>query len=285
MWQHLEEKYPHKQELADAMGQSFEAKLKFGRIEKMVTDEQARTVAIMHDFRNQLYHVGLQHESILPSLARFYFSVACGILSAFPGRGLSYGSATVVPERAKKYFTSRSRHSPAELGDFEKACKTLGDRCQFVKGTTIGTLADHIDFIITENNTYLDVIATGVYPAGKGITRDQATIDCQAWRLAFAEQGHSFARNNDFSGRSIHDLVTWLGEKYPLRFKKDPIPGWRNQVKRMRSQGNPHLALANYVDFMKYTAQFREDLAESCAAAEAEIERQIDENRARGRRD
>jgi len=55
MWRHLAEKYPHKQELAEAMGQSFEAKLKFARIEKMVTDEQARTVTIMHEFRNQLY--------------------------------------------------------------------------------------------------------------------------------------------------------------------------------------------------------------------------------------
>jgi len=152
----------------------------------------------------------------------------------------------------------------------------LGDRCQYVKGTTIGTLADHIDSIIEENDTYLDVVSTGVYPAGQGLTRDQATIECQAWRLAFSEEGHKFARGNGFSGRSIHDLVTWIGEKFPLRFKKDPIPGWRNQVKRMRSKGNPHVALANYVDFMKYTAQFREDLAESCAAAEAEIDRQID---------
>lgn len=45
------------------------------------------------------------------------------------------------------------------------------------------------------------------------------------------------------------------------------------------------VALATYVDFMKYTAQFREDLAASCAAAEAEIDRQIDEYRSRRRGD
>jgi hypothetical protein len=285
IWPYREEKYPHKQALAEAMGQAFEAKLKFARIEKMVTDEQARTITIMHEFRNELYHIGLQHEAILPSIARFYFWVACPVLGGFPGRGLSYGSATVIPERAKKYFNSRGRHSPAELGDFEKACETLENRCQYVKGTTIGTLADHIDLIIKENDTYLDVISTGVYPAGQGRTRDEATIECQAWRLAFEEQGHKFARENGFAGRSIQDLVTWLGETFPLRYKQDPIPAWRKQVTRMRSKGNPHLALANYVDFMKYTAQFRGDLATSCAAAEAEIERQIDEIRARRRRD
>ena len=279
-WHHLQQTYPHKSELAEALGQSFDAKLKFARIEKMVTEEQARTVTIMHEFRNELYHVGLQHEPILPAIAPFYFSFACDILRAFPGRGLYSGNKMVIPERAKKYFNS-SRHSLAELGDFEKACGTLKDRCQFVKGMTINSLADHIELIITENDAYMGVISVGAYPRGAGITRDQATINCQVWRLAFAPEGHKFARENGFSGRSIHDLVEWLGQKYPLKIKKDPIPGWKRRVTRLRSKGNPHLAVATYVDFLKETAQFRQDLAESCAAAEAEIDRQIDEYRSR----
>ncbi|MBY5624060.1 hypothetical protein [Rhizobium leguminosarum] len=283
-WHHLEEAYPHKLELAEAVGQSFDAKLKFARIEKMVTEEQARTVAIMHEFRNELHHVGLQHEAILPAIANFYFSVACDILKAFPGRGLYYGNKMVIPERAKKYFNS-SRLNPAELGDFEKACATLKDRCHFDRGKTIGALADHMDFIITENNVYLDVISTGVFPKGKGITRDQATINCQTWRLAFSPVGHKFASENGFSGRSIHDLVDWLAANYRLTIKKDPVPGWKRRVQRLRSKANTHLAVATYVDFLRDTLQFREDLAESCAAAEAEIDRQIDEIRARRRKD
>lgn len=278
-WGRLQ-KYPHQQVLAEALGQSFEAKLKFARIEMMVTDEQARTVAIMHDFRNELYHVGLQHESILPAISPFYFILACEILRAFPGRGLYYGNKIVIPERAKKYFNS-SGYSPAQLGDFEKACGTLKDRCPFIKGTTVAAFADHMDFIVTENNAYLDVISTGVFPKGKGITRDQATVDCQTWRLAFSPEGQKFARDNGFPGRSLRDLIAWLGDEFPLRFKKDPIAGWQKQAKRMRSKGNPHQALANYVDFMSYTAEFRQDLSESCAAAEAEIDRQIDEYRSR----
>ena len=103
------------------------------------------------------------------------------------------------------------------------------------------------------------------------------------WRLAFAPEGHKFARENGFSGRSIHDLVEWLGQHFPLRIKKDPIPGWRRRATRLRSKGNPHLAIATYVDFLNETAQFRQDLGDSCAAAEAEIERQIDEYRSRRR--
>ncbi|NTF08890.1 hypothetical protein G6L37_22425 [Agrobacterium rubi] len=281
-WYRLEESYPHKQELAEALGQSFETKLKFARREKMVTEEQARSVVIMHDFRNELYHVGLQHEPILTAIAPFYFWFACDILKAFPGFGLSYGNLTVIPDRAKKYFRS-SRRSPAELGDFETACGTLKDRCAFTKGPMIGALADHIEQIIVENDAYMGVVSVGAYPRGQGITRDQATIDCQVWRLAFAPEGHKFARENGFSGSSIQELVRWLGQHFPLRIKKDPLPGWRRRVTRLRSKGSPHLAIATYVDFLNETAQFRQDLAQSCAAAEAEIERQIDEYRSLGR--
>lgn len=279
-WHHLEESYPHKQELAAALGQSFHAKLRYARIEKMITEEQARTVTIMHDFRNELYHIGLQNERILPAIATFYFSLACDILGAFPGRGLSYGNLTVIPDRAKKYFNSR-RGSLAELGDYEMACVTIKDRCRFVKGKMVSALAEHLELIITENNNYMELISVGAFPRGEEITRDQATIDCQVWRLAFAPEGHKFARENGFSGSSILDFVGWLAQKYPLKVKKDPIPGWKRRATRLRSKSNPHLAVATYTDFLKETAQFRQDLAESCAVAEAEIDRQIDEYRSR----
>lgn len=75
---YLREKYQHTKELEEAMGRVFEAKLKFAKLEGLLTDEQARTVALMHDFRNELYHVGLQHEAILPALSRFTTATARG---------------------------------------------------------------------------------------------------------------------------------------------------------------------------------------------------------------
>ncbi len=84
------ERYQHTKELDEAMGRVFEAKLKFAKLEGLLTEEQARTVAIMHNFRNELYHVGLQHEAILPALSRFYFSTACTVLGAYRIRYFSY---------------------------------------------------------------------------------------------------------------------------------------------------------------------------------------------------
>lgn len=238
----------------------------------------------MHDFRNELYHVGLQHEAILPALSRFYFSVACDILGSYPIRGFGYSSSIQLPERSKKYFTSRGKYSPAEIDDFPKACRTMTAQCDHKKGDTIRALADHMEEIITESDTCLDVVATGVY-ASQRQTRDQATVECQTWPLSFSDEGRKYARNNGFAGKTMPELLEWLGVNYPLRFKMDPIPSWKKQVARLRSKGNPHTALENYVAFMEHSAQIREAYHETAAAAEREIDRLVDEYRERRRED
>ena len=45
----------------------------------------------MLGYRNEVYHVGLKHESLLPALAPFYFDVACDYLSSYkPKPGLEF---------------------------------------------------------------------------------------------------------------------------------------------------------------------------------------------------
>ncbi|WP_084368563.1 hypothetical protein [Rhizobium sp. RU36D] len=282
-WYGREQGYPHKKELEEARGRVFEAKLKFAKLEGLVTEEQARTIALMHDFRNELYHVGLQHEAILPAISSFYFAVACEILANYPMNGFFYPFNIQLPERSKKYFNSR-KYSPGEIGDFARACQTMLTRCGHKKGETIRALVDHMDQIIDDADTYLDIVARGVY-AGQEKTRDEAIVYYQVWPLSFSREGLTFAKENGFSGATRIELIEWLGKKYPLAFKKDPIKGWRQQVIRLRSKGNAHAALETYVSFMEKTASVREMLYEIAAAAEAEIDRQVDEYRDRQRGD
>ncbi|MEY9562255.1 hypothetical protein [Sinorhizobium fredii] len=275
-YRHLEEKFEHRKELEEALGRSFEAKLKYARIEGQVTDEQSRTITIMHSFRNDLYHLGMRYESILPDLSRFYFSTACGFLGGFKISWFGYSSDTVLPDRAKKFFPQSGKHFEARLDAFPKACKTLNEACSHNKATTIGSLADHMQRAVNECSTCLDIIADGI---GQQRTRDEVTIDGQTWSLAFTTAGNEFAAKKGYQGKTIFELTDWLAKNYPLRFKRDPVPGWERQVKRLRSTGNPHVALEKYHSFMSYTASFRETLYEGATQVEDEINRQIDMRR------
>ncbi|NSY99580.1 hypothetical protein G6M70_16830 [Agrobacterium tumefaciens] len=273
----LAEKYQHTKELEEAMGRSFEAKLKFARIEGQLTEEQARTISIMHSFRNELYHLGLQYEAIVQDLSLFYFSTACGFLGGFKIRGFGYMVGIELPERSLKYFTKKGDFSPAEIDDFPKACRHLDEACGHRKSTTIASLVDHMDSVIRDCDIALDIIADGVYD-NQHMTRAQATIECQAWPLAFTPEAREFAEKRGWQGSSF-EFVEWLKQNYPLKFTMDPIPGWRRQATRLRSIGNPHTALERYHSFMTVTLPMRETLNEASSQVEAEINRLIDERR------
>ncbi len=275
---YLREKYAHAAALEKALGRSFEDKVKFAKLEGNLSDEVAQTVSIMHGFRNEVYHVGLRHEPILPAVAVFYFEAACTYLARYEPRFIGWGSNQKLPERAAKYF--QGHHSmPGERDDFGKACRKLAKASGHDSAHTIATLADHLDSVIEDQDTCIDIIATGVYE-GQQTTREGAVKDTQAWALAFSEKGKAFAQERGFSGNMLQ-LVAWLAENYPFSARKDPIPSWRKQVASLRELHSAHKALAHYHSFMRSTAALRDALSESASAAEAEIDAAVD--RARGK--
>lgn len=274
-FRHVERDYTRKDELAAALGKSFDAKVKFARLEGNLSEEFAQTINLLHSYRNELYHVGLQHQPILQGLAEFYFDTACQFLAGYIPRGLYWGSAQKLPERAKKYFT-RGPAMPATFGDFEKGCEILGAELDFDPKQMVHLLADHMDRVIDYQDTCVGVVADGVY-VGDQVSRDQAVTDSQAWAIAFTDVGKTFARENAWSGGSVGGYVEWIKANYPFRVKIDPIPSWRKQAARLRTKANPHVALANYQSFLDVTAELRDAIESSAASAEAEIDRLIDE--------
>lgn len=276
------EVYAHQAALDKALGRNFDAKVKFARLEGSLTDEMAQTIMIMHGYRNEVYHVGLRHESILRALAPFYFDVACTYLGAYKIRGLGWSSNQTIPERAKKYFGGdvgpyQPLPIPGSFESFGQGCATMRAKCNHDALRTIATLADEMDQIVSQQDACIDIIATGVYE-GQKTTRDIAVLSTQAWRLAFSEEGKSFAIERGWSG-NMRQLIEWLQTNYPLKVRSDPIPSWKSQAARLRANKNPHIALANYQAFITSTADIREALEQSAGAAEREIDSLIDQAR------
>jgi hypothetical protein len=274
---HLKQEYRHTKALDDALGRSFDAKVKFAKLEGKLSEEVARTFGLLHALRNEVYHIGLQHEHILPELAEFYFVTACEFLAGYRPRGLGWSSSQVLPERARKYFTGPASF-PGEFEDFGNACRSLSAACSHDAGATIETLADHMERVVNDMDTCIGIIADGVYD-GQKTTRDAAIVDCQAWRLAFTDEGREFASNNGWPGGNVLALVEWLAKTYKFKTSRDPIASWTTQVARLRANKSPHTALANYQSFMDVTATIREVIVDAAMQVEAEIDRLIDERR------
>lgn len=269
------EVYPQQSALDKALGRHFADKVLFARVTGSLTDEVATTVNIMHGFRNEVYHAGLQHEAILPAIALFHFEVATRYIGTYQPLFVGWRSDQALPERAKKYlalnFSGKS--------DFAKSCMVLSQTCGHNQADTIAILADHLDSVIDEQDTCIDIIANGVYE-NQRVTRAQAVVSCQTWPLAFSEKGRTYAAERAFSSNAV-DLVEWLASNYPLKYRNDPVNRWRTQAKKLRNEANPHAALRRYQTFMDETAEIREAILESAEACETEIQNAID--RARGK--
>ncbi|MBJ7402172.1 MAG: hypothetical protein JHD07_02275 [Bradyrhizobium sp.] len=275
-WQ--KETYKHQTALDNALGRNFDAKVKFAKIAGGLSDEIAQTITTMHGYRNEVYHVGLKHEKLLPALAPFYFDVACGYLSSYRPKGLGWGSNQKLPERSKKYFKGDPFFSVG-FDDFSNGCKVLREACNHDPRQTIASLADEINDVIEQQDVGIGIIARGVYE-GQETTRDVAVLDTQAWRLAFSKEGRAFAAERGWNG-NMHQFIEFLRSNYPHKFRSDPIESWRAQARRLRAGKNPHAALSTYQSFMASTQDLREAIDESAAAAEREIDMLID--RARGK--
>jgi hypothetical protein len=78
----------------------------------------------------------------------------------------------------------------------------------------------------------------------------------------------------------MREFVEWLGTRYPLKYRSDPIARWQKQAAKLRAEKNVNTALRRYHTFMTETASIRDAIRESAAACEAEIDAAIE--RARG---
>ncbi|SNT53121.1 hypothetical protein SAMN05216374_4623 [Tardiphaga sp. OK246] len=202
---YLNEEFSHQANLNKALGRSFGDKVKFAKLMGSMTDEVFQTIVIMHGFRNEVYHVGLQHEAILSSLAMFYFDVACSYLATYKPRGLGWGASQKLPERAKKYFRGHASF-PGGFDDFANGCAALAKACGHDPAETVAVLADHFDEVVSDQDTRIDIVAQGVYE-GQQTTRSQAVVGSQAWPLAFSEDGKAFARKHGWTGNMLSSSI------------------------------------------------------------------------------
>lgn len=271
-WRYREKPYPYETQLRKAYLGSFSDKVAFARLEAGLDDKTARTFNILHGYRNDLYHAGLAHESILQTLAQFYFNTACAYLSAYEPKWFGGASSLKVPDRALKYFTS-DRSFPGKPEDFAKACDAMARSFDFDEGNVSEILADNLDQITEDTDACLQIVSDGVYE-GQQISRDEAVLSTQAWDMAFNDEGRAFAREKGFEGNPFQ-IVDFLMREFPFRFRNDPIPGWQAQSKKLRSNADPHAALEHYQSFVMQTGPLRAALERSAAAAEATIDAEI----------
>lgn len=266
--------------LEAALGRHFDAKLRFAKPRLPISDEEAGVISICHDLRNDVYHIGLQHEAVLPAIAGLYFDRAVGVLARYKPNFLSYSPDMMFPERSRKYFGQQPCGFRARE-DFQEGCRALAAQADFEAGPFVDALADHLAQLIEEQDGVIDIVATG---GPHQMSRDQAVIETESWHIMFDPKAAREAKKRlngkaALPGKSVAEIQSWLIANEALRYSRDPVPGWRSREASLRREKNPHKALKKYHDFILQTADIRELLLEACGQVEQWIDGQIEQMR------
>ena len=276
LWRALKKPKNDPKTVQQALGQRFDAKVRLASDLGLVKASTAASILTLHGFRNTAYHQGLRHEHILHSLALFYFRTACAMLEAYKPRSWSWSSNDTLSHRARKYLGDAYRGDHAKI--FPAAYRRLADVAGSMPGSLVDDLTADMSTTVDELDNVIHFLATD---SPQPMTRAEAVVHAQAWKVAFTEEGLKWAHDNGWKDGPIFAYVEWLIKHYPWPTPKDPIPSWRSRVQSLRSERNEDLALKKYHDFMRQTESVRSMIMEFASQLDDFIQSEID--RARGK--
>lgn len=269
-------RYEHQAELDGALSQNFKPKVKFATILGALSAEEGDSLAALHSVRNEVYHVGVRHEEVLPAISRFGFYLACTFLGRYQPPFFSWSSTLQVPERARKYLTGHGI-MPGAPADYPAACARLASNTNFKASDLVGALATHMEHLVDQTDAAIHAIAND---GPRRMSRDDAVRETQAWDLTFNDEGkkavREFAQQRSWKPKNYPEMIAGLVRDYPFKIKGDPVAGWRNRAKALETEANPHKALRKYQDFLAQTGDIRALLDESHSQVDQYVEGQIE---------
>lgn len=116
------------------LGEHLDDKLALLRFVNDITDQEKRFITICHDYRGELYHVGLNHERILRSMAATYFRLCCRLLARLRPDSIS-SAGDLLTDVGRKYQAMLENKEPGKLSrfgfvhDFDKLATLLVAEC------------------------------------------------------------------------------------------------------------------------------------------------------------
>ena len=115
---------------SQSRGVSLDGKLKVLESMEDITSKERRFIAIAHDYRNELYHVGLTHDEIIRAIAAQYFLLSCDLFTRLGNKGFfgpTFSSNDEYTDVAKRYLPLRNgRIFPSIVDKSDLADKLRG---------------------------------------------------------------------------------------------------------------------------------------------------------------
>jgi hypothetical protein len=228
----------------DALGRYFEDKLNVLKALGELSEPERRYILVCHDYRNELYHVGLGHQQIIEALAGSYFRFACGLFARLEPAHIAWHPDVPLTDLARTYLQATGSDEFA-LADVKKLGPYMLGQAP-VPPSLHETLSDAAEAAVEEVEDMFSYVA-----------RDNPSrMDAEE---AFREIqfSHEFGRRLDAAGiiakhyepgsaERSSEIHKQLRAEWEPPFKRLPFDRWRGRARALRRQPDELRVLADY---------------------------------------
>ena len=269
---------------ANAKGKFFDGKLKVLEDMGDLTQAERRFITIAHDYRNELYHVGLTHDDIIRAIAGHYFLLCCdlftrmGKLAVF---GPSFSSNDKYTEVAKRYFLIRDgRMVPFHVDNGVLAEKLrcarpdgIPDLAETLGGSarkSIKAIMDDFEFLIQDNPF--------------GFNADKM-LEVAQWQRDLTDALEREDVNGLWVDPNYRDsftrVATTLEATWEQRHTSIPHEKWMLRAAAMEREADPLIAMYLYQSLRNDMSYLEESVLSAAGELDSRIQTEVD--RARGK--
>ena len=253
-----------------ANGKFLDDKLKFLASKGDLTQSERRFVAIAHKYRNELYHVGLNHDGIIRSIAGHYFFLCCNLFVRMNNLriwGPVVSSDDRYSEVAKRYLPLREGRLDPLRVDLEtlaeKLCRRLPNGLPELPESLASAARDAISEVLGS----FDFL---VHNNPKGLE------DKEILRIAQLHQDLDKALEPDGVDMAYLGVMTGQWKNWMQRYSSIPSKKWLSRASKVEQEKDPLVAMYLYQSLRDEMSYLEDAIASEAQALDRWIQMEID---------
>jgi len=270
MWVKLGKPRFTAEQRSDALGQRFDRKVKRCKAIGKLSADQSEAIQICHRYRNELYHAGLKYNDIIWDIAWFYTDIASDLLGeVFPEHSW-YSGAAVTPA-VEKHAGKGGRKVLSEMKEVADSLRqsrpqrprTLQAALSESAVKRTDETTESLEFLVTDDPQHRPEAETIEDLQFYDYIRSEEPLVKEIWGKVKTQKQRAAA-------------VTFIREVWKPKHASNPIPGFRDQAKKIGRKRKELDALKDFERFKSEFSYFSGLVEEAAIALDQYIQHQID---------
>jgi hypothetical protein len=251
------------------LGHFFGEKIKFLEKVAALSADERHFIGELHGHRNTLYHVGLQNDDIIRTLAIAYFQLTCDLLVRFDSRSLGWPKDLVIASSLHRYFPDAAKGLHFPGFDTAHVAKELLGRIAADAPALPAALSHHSVASVDQLEAMFDSIKLGLDQKSDPKDTFRQLQHNMDFQVLVRERMRTAGKEDDFipfGHPVLKELAEKLMPRWTPRYRSLPFAKWRTRAKAIGTCVDPLTTIRKFTELrghMEYLSEAVDDAHET----------------------